>query len=182
MQETYIVSGYKRCGTSMMMQALIAGGLQGEYDNTHNDYYELKPGATRDQNFPLMYEGKLFKLFFKGIQSMRVGNYRIVFMKRNPLHIADSLDKLHGKQPGHNNVRENIDEMFDIAIEKALNRKDVKRLTVVRYEDVIANPKKEFERIAADGWPINIEEASKIIDPRKDHHGTAGIAKEGAVV
>lgn len=153
-----------------MMQALIAGGLEGEFDNSRNEYYELPINSARDERFPLMYEGKLFKLFFKGLQSMRVGNYNIVFMRRSGAAVADSLDKLHGKNPAHNNIRENLDRMFDIAIEKARNRKDVKSLIEVYYEDVLRDPLRQFERIARNGWPICPKEASKIIDPKRNHH------------
>ena len=178
-ETTYIVSGYKRCGTAMMIQALEQGGLDAAYDNTHNNYFELPPTASRSPDFPLMYEGKLFKLFLKGLQSMRVGKYRVVFMVRNPRHVADSLDLLHGKNSGHDSLRENLGMWFDIAIEKALNRKDILSLTVVHYEDIIEDPRRELRRLLDDGWNFDLEKAAGVIDPEKCHHGrtaSSGVA------
>lgn len=45
----YIVSGFMRSGTSMMMQALIAGGMQASFSTQRNqfannladDYYQI---------------------------------------------------------------------------------------------------------------------------------------------
>lgn len=31
----------------MMMQALMAGGMEAVYDNRHNDHYELPMGVAR---------------------------------------------------------------------------------------------------------------------------------------
>ena len=79
----YVVSGFMRTGTSMMMKALEAGGLdacykqsreemKNRYADEHYDpniggLYELERKDYQKPNFPRDYEGKLIKCLNKGI-------------------------------------------------------------------------------------------------------------------
>jgi len=94
----YIVTGYMRSGTSMMMQALIAGGLEADYDERRermNDnygdkfyrpngggFYELSYMEYKKENFPLDHEGKLIKALRGGIDQIAPHEYKIVMMLR----------------------------------------------------------------------------------------------------
>ena len=70
----YVVSGFMRTGTSMMMKALEAGGLEAcyrqsreemrlrfadeHYDPNVGGLYELEREDYREKGFPRKYEGK----------------------------------------------------------------------------------------------------------------------------
>lgn len=101
-------------------------------------------------------------------------------MRRDPDAIADSHERMFGKNAAQSSIREDMDRMFDIAIEKALNRRDVLSLTQIRYEDMIDEPQRELRRLIDDDWSFDVEKAAKTIDPQKCHHGrrtaVAGVA------
>ena len=104
----FIVSGFMRSGTSMMMRALEAGGLEAAYDSSRdvmNDkfgddnykinpgsFYEILPMKYRGLNFPLDYRGKLIKVLLWGLTNMWVHEYKIVFMLRDFEEIRQSWE------------------------------------------------------------------------------------------
>ena len=94
----HIVSGFMRSGTSMMMRALESGGMDACYRGSRDDLiekhsdehyspnpalYELERKDYRDPNFPDGYEGKLIKCLAPGMFRLKVGEYRIIFMRRD---------------------------------------------------------------------------------------------------
>jgi len=94
-----IVSGNMRSGTSMMMDALTAGGLNpchkksrdnslgkhaGEgYHPNPNGFYELEASDFKEVGFPRKFEGQLIKVLYGGLYKMVPGDYKIVFMRRD---------------------------------------------------------------------------------------------------
>src|SRR5690606_28529169 len=78
----YVVSGYMRCGTSMMMEALQAGGLEAAYSERRDvemnerwgepgylpneRYFELDRHDYRRPDFAQAFDGKLVKCLFGG--------------------------------------------------------------------------------------------------------------------
>lgn len=109
----YIVSGFVRSGTSMMMDALIAGGMAAEWSRERDEamnrkfadehfkpnesYREVALTEYSDLDFPLKYDGKLIKVMSWGLAQMRRIPHRIVFMLRDPWEIAESYERSFGK-------------------------------------------------------------------------------------
>jgi hypothetical protein len=112
----YIVSGYRRSGTSMMMNALCHG-LEGvkmlflrELEETwgHDariiDEYAPNPGGLREvtqmkyldpeflRSIP---DQSLTKVMFDGLPALPAGEWTVVFMHRDPDEINASMDKFH---------------------------------------------------------------------------------------
>ncbi len=178
MKTTYFVSGYMRTGTSMMMQALEAGGLEPAFnpvrDKMNKDFgdkdykpnpggfYELHRKEYSQNGFPKMYEGKLIKLLWGGITKIAVGNYKVVFMMRDPEEIRQSYEAFfRGSAP--ENLK-NYDRMMKDTIDMLKNRKDTE-LIILKYRDVIENPRREFLKLREARWAIDLEECIKFINP-----------------
>jgi len=173
---TYIVSGYMRTGTSMMMKALEAGGLEAAFNPSRNEmnkefgdkdykpnvggFYELERREYNQPNFPRMYEGKLLKCLWGGLTKFVVGDYKVVFMKRDPEEIRQSYEAFFGGQAPPSLKR--YDEIMKESIAMLLNRKDT-QLIILNYRDVLENPRKEFEKLK--DWSIDIEKCVEVVSP-----------------
>ena len=105
MKETYLVSGNPRSGTSMMMHALITGGLEGAYSKkvgpgdgvyhpNPNGFFELVDGEQRHPTHPWKYEGKVVKAIYTMLPQVAPGNYKVIYMLRNPEEIRKSLARI----------------------------------------------------------------------------------------
>lgn len=175
---TYIVSGYMRSGTSMMMQALQAGGLEAVYadrsflNKRHGDehytpneeYYELKRENYLQPGFPRMYEGKLLKVLMGGLPKLVAGDYKIVFMLRDFEEIRQSYEAFFDAQPKLD------EETYQQRVEDTLGimrqRKDV-YVQPMQYRDVLEEPELAFGVLRGNGWPIDEFAAAGIVDPNK---------------
>ena len=110
----YVVSGFMRTGTSMMMKALEAGGMDAcyrqsrdemknrfadeHYDPNIGGLYELERGDYQKPDFPKGYEGKLIKALNQGIPKMAVmPEIRAVFMRRDAEEIRQSYMPFLGR-------------------------------------------------------------------------------------
>lgn len=183
----YVVSGFRRSGTSMMMKALQAGGLDALYDGEQDeglargadDYYALQHGESvyeparhrfQEWNWPLAYDGKLMKCLYGGLSQLAVNDsgYRYVFMLRDPEEIRQSDEarmlKKRTKAPAWLNDKEYYDRMF-LAIDGLNNRMDTKSLAVFRYRELLEDPLAAFHELAVQGWPIDAEKAAAVVDP-----------------
>jgi len=182
----YLVSGYMRTGTSMMMKALEAGGMEAVYNpirenlnKFHGDeyyqpngggFYELQRHEYRHRDFPLMYEGKLIKMLFKGLTRLRVlpTGYRVVFMQRDPEEILQSYDAFFQVQGGiPEQVHAVINDYYPMMndnLARLRNRKDTEVVTLW-YRAVVENPIGAFEYLWDSGWPIDPQKAAAIVDP-----------------
>lgn len=172
----YIVSGFMRSGTSMMMRAMEAGGMQavyskardtemnarwGEADGSYvpNDsYYELAAEDYRGPEFPGQYEGKLIKCLIGGALRLPVGECRVVVMRRPAREIALSLRAFFGSVPAQVE-REGFDEQMARSIEILRDRRSFLTVDEVWYGDVIANPAAVLGKL---NWPIDIDKAARI--------------------
>ena len=111
----YIVSGYMRTGTSMMMRALEEGGMKAinkqsrdkmknRYKDEHYDpniggLYELEINDYLKFDFPKKYKGKLIKMLWGGVANFApMSSVRIVFMLRDEEEIRQSFDAFFGRQ------------------------------------------------------------------------------------
>ena len=180
MKETnYIVSGYMRTGTSMMMKALIAGGIDAKYDNkrevmrkkhaddfydpNYGGLYELDRSDYQDSNFPDAYKGKLIKCLGPGIAKMKPSeDIKMIFMRRDGEEIRQSYEAFF-------NAKHLLAKDLDIKIERfiaeAQNRKDISNLQIFWYRDVVENPRKYFEILKENGWDIDVDNAINVVNP-----------------
>lgn len=179
----YIVSGFMRSGTSMMMKALEAGGMDAAYSKARDErmnkkwgepdipagyvpndsYYELDAENYRSEDFPYAYEGKLIKCLWGGILRLPVGEYRIVFMRRNVNEIRRSLIAFFGR--AHQFAeRLDFDEQMERIVGIIKDRRSVISLDVLHYADVVSDPLKEFSKL---DWPIDPQKAANVPNTHK---------------
>jgi hypothetical protein len=177
----YVVSGFMRTGTSMMMRALENGGMDACYrqsrdvmKNRHADeFYDPNIGglyelAKRDYQmlgFPNRYEGRLIKALNQSIPRMAVmtNGIRVVFMRRHREEIRQSYAAFFGTQL---QSMAHLDTIMENTVKKIENRKDVLSLDVFWYRDVIEHPLSHFKILRSHGWPIDIQKAISVIDPQ----------------
>ena len=178
----YIVTGYLRSGTSMMMQCLIKGGLTPVFDKKreimnarHGDkyykpnlhgFYEPSMQDFQDLRFPTQFPGMLIKILRPGIAIMRPydGGYHIVCMQRNKEEIRQSYEGFFG-YPIKDHYFSEYDNFINWISCHAMNRKDVISYNILQYRDVVENPVSSFAKLKDSGWPIDIDEASFGVDP-----------------
>lgn len=178
----YVVSGFMRTGTSMMMNALSAGGLDpvtnpsrdhmndrfGDeyYQPNPNGFYELTRQEYRQLDFPKQFDGKLIKLLYAGLHRLAVHHYRILFMKRHPEEIRQSYEAFFGIVPlQYMQVFDNYKAIMTEAVNQLHNRRDVASVHVFEYRQVVEHPFAHFEELASDGWPIDPAKAVTVVDP-----------------
>ena len=180
----YIVGGSQRTGTSMVMRALMAGGLTADFDpkrdamnERHGDehykpnaggFYELQRAQYQAIGFPRAHEGKLIKILNEGILKIAPRSpedpYRIVFMRRDPEEMRQSWEAFFGPQAVHPGLRVSMDDILGV-----LHLRADCVVVSPEYRAVVAAPLAVFEYLAAQGWPIDPEAAVATIDPALCH-------------
>ncbi len=182
----YVVSGFMRTGTSMMMRALENAGMNASYKQSRDEMksrfadefydpnigglYELEREDYQKKDFPKGYEGKLIKALSQGVPRMNVtqDGIRAVFMRRDNEEIRQSYQAFFDSQLDA--VAEKNTDTFNLFIENIIaninNRKDVLSLDIFWYRDVIENPTKYFTTLKENGWDIDVEKAVSVIDPK----------------
>jgi hypothetical protein len=174
----YIVSGFMRSGTSMMMRALEAGGLDAVYstkrdsemnarwgqpDYLPNDsYYELDGDDYLRGGLEQRYPGKLVKCLWGGVLRLPPGDYRVVFMRRPAAEIRVSLLAFFGSDYAATQFPD-LDKAMDGVIDILRDRRSFRSVDVLHYKDVLANPRKAFASL---NWPIDVKKAAAI--PSRD--------------
>ncbi len=172
----YIVSGFMRTGTSMMMRSLEAGGIEAikrqsredmreryadkDYNPNEGGLYEIETTDYQTKSFPKQFKGKVIKLLNAGTSKMSVCSKKIIFMRRDSEEIRQSYQAFFGNELRIKN--EDIDFIIDENIELLRNRKDVD-IQVFWYRDVVSNPKKHFEILKNSGWPIDVEKCISVV-------------------
>lgn len=174
----YIVSGFMRSGTSMMMHALIAGGMDASWSEDRNnlvkiksdeDYtpnknglYEIDLLEYETPNFPLKYVNKLIKVMVWGLPKLADYEYKIVLMKRHPEEIRQSYEAFFNKSLSGPFIKNYEKCMYNI-IAGLEARKDV-ALTVFDYKNVVHHPQLYFNVLRHEGWPIDVDKCIDCID------------------
>lgn len=174
----YIVTGYMRTGTSMMMASLINGGMEAVWSeqrnslaNSHSDsyyhpnkqgLYEIPLDEYSNFLFPKQYQNKLIKIMTWGMSNIAVDEYRIILMKRNKEEIRQSYEGFFGRP-----LKDKSFDLYEermVELEKTLlNRRDIKSLNIFNYRDIIENPSKLAELIDS-GWQFDLDKAISVID------------------
>lgn len=170
----YVVSGFMRTGTSMMMRALEAGGMEAVYsarrdaemnarwgqpDYLPNDsYYELDAEDYLRGDLEQRYGGKLIKCLAAGALRLPPGDYRIVFMRRPAAEIRVSLLAFFGSdQPATQHG--DLDRVMDNVAAILRDRKSFCSVDELHYHDVLRDPVAAFASL---NWPIDVSKAAAI--------------------
>ena len=175
---TYIVSGMKRTGTSMMMECLGKGGLEICWDESRNKAIHLEYPNNPNANFyelelpkvvwmPLApYGGKCIKAMGTIFLNRDGGPFKVVYMMRHPSARATSLWHACGEMNGAS-----YDDRIRTKNIKALSESDeVDTLSLLDYDNVLKNPQEAFRSLQADGWPIDPEKAASGVNPKLKHY------------
>lgn len=179
----YVVSGFPRSGTSMLMRCLEAGGLACVYSCEGDDNRNrntLIPGYVPNphgfyENAPVnvpgawpAFAGRAVKVIRDDLGSIPAGvRCRVAYMTRDPAEIRRSYyGILSGPHP------ESVYGFLDGYWPKV--GADVGRLlaaghevTPLRYAAVVADPAAELTRL---GWPLNAARAAAVVDPALYRH------------
>lgn len=150
-----IVSGLPRCGTSMMMQMLEAGGIPIMTDNTRKadednprGYYEFEEVKKIKEDISWLEHchGKAFKMVSALLYYLPKGKrYRVIFMKRDLMEMLASqramLERLAKKQ---DNVSDEDmakkSEKHLLKLEDWLAKQSNIEVIYMNYNEIIQNP------------------------------------------
>lgn len=177
----YIVSGFPRSGTSMMMRALEAGGIPCVYDprgdgdrnrNTLIPGYVPNPhgfyeGADITRPDWSEFRGKAVKIIRDDLRLIPAAERcRVAYMRRDPAEIRRSycgiLSGPHDERAYRflDGYAEKV--TADVAQLRALGH----NVTVLDYALLVANP----TALAGLGWPLDVARAAATIDPALYRH------------
>ena len=176
-----IVSGLPRSGTSMMMQALEAGGIPALIDNIRKDdednpkgYYEFEPvkKTKDDPSWVPAARGKVVKMVYSLLYDLpEEHEYRVIFMRRNMDEVLASQNKMlkRSGKPGADVEDERLAELFQAQLEKFdrwISARKNFSILYVEYRDMIASPRPQCERINDFlGKILDTDKALAIVDP-----------------
>jgi hypothetical protein len=176
-----IVSGLPRSGTSMMMQAIEAGGIPALTDNIRQKdednpkgYYEFEPvkKTKDDPSWVPGARGKVVKMVYALLYDLpEEYEYRVIFMRRNINEVLASQKTMllrSGKQ-GAKVSDEKLAGLFKAQLEKfdhwIAARKNFSIISV-DYKDMITSPKAQCERINNFlGGVLDIDASTAAVDP-----------------
>ena len=167
----YIVGGFMRSGTTMMMRAVQAGGLPAHVgpSDREQSLMELDRPSSLSPRFPMAFEGKVIKVLRQGILRIQprspMDPYKIVFMHRDASAISRSLAAFTGLKLDPDNIGEQIDH-----IRTQLRKRVDVDVVDMHYEHLLKEPTAAFEYLRYVGWPIEPYEARKIVDPKLRHY------------
>ena len=192
----YVVTGFPRSGTSMMMRALVMGGIPGEYDIDNISHRELKARTGYLPNphgyyevgrgpepwwYPAPLAGRVVKMELASVNSMGPGGrYRVILTSRAPEAIErslvtymEALDKAGIEKPQLGAalciIRSGgYAETMMVALQHLKNRRDVEQIVEVPYEETVEMPEPLFEALAKAGWPLDVQAAASIPEKKWD--------------
>lgn len=175
-EPVYVVSGFMRSGTSMMMKALEAGGMTAVYRQSRDEMknrfadehydpnigglYELKRQDYLKPDFPRGYEGKLIKALRGGPGRMQVmPSILVLWMTRDAEEIRQSYMAFFGRSDF---TVEQIEQDCKRNLQMARNRRDT-RVMEVSYRGVVEDPEGWFKRIHNFGFHIDEVKAAAVV-------------------
>ena len=183
----YLVTGFTRSGTSMMMNCLVAGGMDAVFfesnegaayqtvDGYHgnpNGYFQLEQSDIERPDFPECFDGKLIKMpsyWWTGTRGYGARKitlpYKVIFMRRDreeQRYSRRRLDDHTGARPNGRIIttREPVYHMIMPNI-----RDNAVTYDEVWYPDAVQNPLPIFELLREHGWPIDPQKSAQVPDP-----------------
>ena len=175
-----IVSGLPRSGTSLMMQMLKAGGLpilkddirEADADNPKGYYeFERVKQVAQDQAWLEEAKGKGVKLVSALLLDLpNTYTYRVIFMRRKMEEILSSQKTMlqRSGKPTDAIGDDKMAALFRkhlIQVEKWISEQPNVQVLYVSYNEMIADPIKEIERIHQFlGNELDTEKMASVID------------------
>jgi hypothetical protein len=176
----FIVSGLPRCGTSMMMQMLEAGGIQvitdhirqADEDNPHGYYeFEKVKKIKEDSSWLDGCHGKVFKMVSALLYYLpNSKEYKIVFMKRKMDEMLASQNTMLQRQ-GRNDAVVSDEEMAKkldkhlLKIETWLAKQRNFKVIYINYNSVIENALENAKNVAFFlNLPMDIDKSVKVVE------------------
>lgn len=158
------------------MRCLIEGGLDAAYDD-HQEVLNVQFGDGsylpngdgffalqedfRDPAFYAKYEGRLVKVPWRELQSLPAGDYRVVFMLRDPQEISASMERF---MPGWGGERVLAETCYLGAVNTLLAQLRARgdmEVTTLDYATVVKGAAKQLGSL---GWPIDSVKAASVVD------------------
>lgn len=178
----YLVSSFHRSGSSMMMRALAAGGMDASWDSEQDalnalwgrDGYQPNPAgffATRVDafswpDFVVEFDGKTVKCPYQLLRNLPQHAYKLIFMLRTPEEIRASMaTATPGATWRTNEAITYVYPQVGGALQTELAARGDMDVLPVWYGNAITDPLATFETIAAAGWPIDPAQAMTVVDP-----------------
>jgi len=176
-----VVSGLPRSGTSMMMKATHAGGIEPIMDNIRRadednpkGYYEFEPVKKTKEDASWLKEapGKVVKMVYRLLYDLPADyEYRVIFTRRDLKEVLASQNKMlerSGKGGGAISD-EQMEVLFTAELEKCenwLTEQPNFRVLYVSHRDMINNAATEVQRINEflDGG-MDTEAMASTVDP-----------------
>lgn len=166
-----IVSGFGRCGSSMTMQMLHAGGIEclGEWPS-----FEHEKAMDLDMEWLRAQEGKALKVLDPQRNSLPRGpEYKVIWLDRNTRQQAMSAINLLRLTTGVDvggavnikNLMRSYKKDRPLAI--AALRRTGAAILAMRFEDLLARPQEEARRIAVFlGLNMDAQAMAGVVIPR----------------
>lgn len=187
----YVVAGFMRSCTSMMMHCLEAGGMHPFWDSERDDWASTNPMEVNPQNQlreitdttwqdfqanPKKYDGRLLKIITKyGYLRLPKWNYRVVLMVRNPEEIRQSFARVFGKPltyTGDDGKQIPLtDQLYLHIISGVVSDLMEQKVSFVSFQSshVLKNPLTAFECLQENGWPVNPKRATSVVKHEHQH-------------
>jgi hypothetical protein len=189
----YVVSGMARTGTSMMMHALVKGGIPAiyevgkdirvkmriteDYDPNPNGLFEITHEHLLER-FPDDLDGEAVKIHdwqWAEIGERLSEGLMVVYMTRPAGDILDSLCRFTGRKEPSDKMIERANMQFEVAQAVSM-RKDAVDVVRADYNEVLSDPLAFFEYLELHGFPINPVKAASIVNPEYRHFRQAVVA------
>jgi hypothetical protein len=159
-----IVAGLPRSGTSMMMQAIEAGGIpaltdgirEKDVDNPKGYYeFEAVKKTKADASWVSEAEGKVVKMVYSLLYDLPDDHaYRVVFLQREMKEVLASQRKMLERtgEKGASVGDEKLSELFKAQLEKFhkwIAEKDNFSIVLIDYKDMIESPIEQAKKVNA---------------------------------
>ena len=174
MRELVVVSGLPRSGTSLMMRALGAGGVQLVTDeqrpaDNHNPhgYFELElvKQLDEDNSWLAQHRGKAIKIIYRLLYHLPTEiPVKILFMDRDLNEVIASQNAMLGLEPdGRDWV-----SLFEKELERVFRFLQQERLQMLRvsHRRMFEEPFKEMSAVSAFlGKELEVQAMADVVDP-----------------
>ena len=176
-----IVSGLPRSGTSMMMKAIHAGGIEPIIDNIRKadednpkGYYEFEPVKKTKEDASWLNDapGKVTKMVYRLLYDLPSNHqYRVVFMQRDLKEILDSQSKMleRSGKSGGGIPDEQMKALFEAELSKCkkwLAEQPNFKVLYIDYRDMINDGTSQATKISdfLDGG-LDTKAMASVVDP-----------------
>ena len=182
-----VVSGLPRSGTSMAMRMLQAGGMPLVVDGVRTadednpvGYFEVERvkdlGSETDRTWLRGARGKAIKVVSSLLEHLpEDNNYAVLFLNRNLQEVLLSQAKMLERR-GETSATsdERMLELFQahlLRVKAMLGTRPCFRLCELEYQQVVAAPRAEAERIRTFlTRPLDVDAMARAVDPSLHHN------------